>query len=402
MPARLAATERALAADDGSSARWAWLFALALLLAWIAWAGLARVRVVEVSRSARLEIRQPSLGLSALQAGPIARHSLQLGRTVRAGEVLAEIDDPIGDARRREVQAQLDALPARRTALLAEREAVAARRTQAGRGHDAGLGAAQARAEQVRTQLALAWDTERRLETAASGGGVSAQDLARARSERQRLQDAERAAHADADRESASAREHVDELRERLTAIDGRLAAWQAEHDGLRAALDRLEAERERRRVRAPDDGVIVESTELGPGTWVAEGQRLATLLPDGPLRLVAEFDAARALGRLQPGQTAELRLDARPWTEHGRVAARVQRVAGEPRNGLLRVELALSAATDDAARLALQHGLSGQVEVTLERISPARLVWRRVAGWTDTATGGAERVAAAAPTHGR
>jgi hypothetical protein len=49
--------------------------------------------------------------------------------------------------------------------------------------------------------------------------------------------------------------------------------------------------------------------------------------------------------------------------------------VAGEVRNGQVRVELALL--PDSAPPIPVQHGLPGTVEVEVDRVSPATLVLR-------------------------
>jgi membrane fusion protein (multidrug efflux system) len=52
-----------------------------------------------------------------------------------------------------------------------------------------------------------------------------------------------------------------------------------------------------------------------------------------------------------------------------------VTEVADEIRDGRLRVELALR--PDPASRIPLQHGMTGTLEVEVERISPAEVLLR-------------------------
>src|SRR5205085_2168004 len=133
-----------------------------------------------------------------------------------------------------------------------------------------------------------------------------------------------------------------------------------------RATVARLRTQIEARQVRAPADGVIGEVQPLAPGAYVAAGQKLATIVPDGDLTIVAEFAPDGALGRLKPGQLARLRLDGYPWAQYGVVNARVARVAGEMRDGLLRADLV--AAPDAAGRAPRRHGMTGSAEVAVER----------------------------------
>ncbi len=127
----------------------------------------------------------------------------------------------------------------------------------------------------------------------------------------------------------------------------------------------------------------------------MAQGERLATVVPHGGLIIVADFTPASVLGRIRPGQSARLRLDGFPWAQYGSVPATVTRVAGEVRDGLVRVEFTPVLAA--APRLALQHGLPGSVEVGIEQVSPAQLVLR-AAGRFDASAPAAAPLPAGAP----
>jgi membrane fusion protein (multidrug efflux system) len=144
----------------------------------------------------------------------------------------------------------------------------------------------------------------------------------------------------------------------------------------LGAVVDRLESELELRRVVAPVSGTVGEASNLKIGTVVSAGERLGAIVPGGSLKIVAQFQPADALGRIQTGQRARLRLDGFPWTQYGALSATVTRIANEVRDGLVRVELKPAA----DFQLALQHGLPGAAEVEVEQISPAALLLR-VAG---------------------
>ena len=124
---------------------------------------------------------------------------------------------------------------------------------------------------------------------------------------------------------------------------------------------------------RWPDDSGKWPTLQIG--TFVKAGDKLGAVVPAGSLKLVADFLPAVALGRVQAGQPARLRLDSFPWTQYGSLAATVSSVASEVRDGRVRVELAVD--SEPAARLPLQHGLRGTVEVEVERVAPATLVLR-------------------------
>ena len=112
----------------------------------------------------------------------------------------------------------------------------------------------------------------------------------------------------------------------------------------------------------------------------LAAGTRLCTIVPSGDLRIVALYPPAVALGRIRPGQQARVRLEGFPWTQYGSPTARVSSVAGEARDGTIRVELTLESRT---AGIPLQHGLPAEVDVEVERISPVALVLRTIGAET-------------------
>ncbi|MFL5343425.1 MAG: HlyD family secretion protein [Hyalangium sp.] len=161
----------------------------------------------------------------------------------------------------------------------------------------------------------------------------------------------------------------LEERQQRLTTLSpGEQLASQAE-------MARLRYEIERRTLRAPSAGTLADLSPLQVGAVVRAGDRLATIIPPGDLRIVAEFTPAAALGRIQVGQRGELRLDAFPWTQFGTLAATVSQVAGEVRDGRIRVELAITPGSSSA--IPLQHGLPGTLEIEVERVSPAMLAFR-------------------------
>ena len=106
----------------------------------------------------------------------------------------------------------------------------------------------------------------------------------------------------------------------------------------------------------------------------MATGTQVAVVIPAGDLRIEAHFPAATAAGRLKPGQPARLRLDGFAWTAFGTAQAEVTRVGTEPREGRLPVELALSWLPPGVPA---EHGLTGLVEVEIERVRPVVLLLR-------------------------
>jgi multidrug efflux pump subunit AcrA (membrane-fusion protein) len=136
-----------------------------------------------------------------------------------------------------------------------------------------------------------------------------------------------------------------------------------------------LEDEIDKRRIRAPIAGRLGDVAALTVGAFVRVGDELSMIIPKGALRIVAQFAPDEALGRIQRGQSGELRLFAFPWTQYGSVSGVVERVAQEVRDGRVRVELLIP--EPRAARVPLQHGLPGSLQIAVDATSPASLAWR-------------------------
>jgi membrane fusion protein (multidrug efflux system) len=160
----------------------------------------------------------------------------------------------------------------------------------------------------------------------------------------------------------------------RLKSLAAEIARIEAEMPPIQASISRLEYEIEKRRIRAPIDGKVGEAAVLRIGAVVREGEKLGAIVPNGTLALVAQFPPP-ALGRVRPGQPARLRLEGFPWMQYGSVNATVTRVAGEVREGSVRVELVLAGSLP--TEIPFQHGLPGSVEVEVERVTPADVVLR-------------------------
>jgi multidrug resistance efflux pump len=368
-------TQRALAADGQRGVLLGFGLAGLLALAWLAWFLLARVPVKVVSAEARLEAVDQVHTLQVEVAGRVAELLVEPGATVEEGEILVvlastELAQQVAAAQgeERALRARLESCG---IALEAQEQSLALAR-QARMAADA---EARAHVDEARASATVAAEDAARVDRLHAERSISEMEMLEVRAEAQRTaaaldasaQGPARAAW-EVEREVSGLVSEVEELRAECAGIDGALASQQA----TIATLDR---ELERHRVRAPKAGQIVELAALSPGTVVSAGERLGALLPQGDLRLVAWFEPGHSLGRIQPGQPAVFRADAFPWIEHGSQAALVTRVAGELREGRLRADL--EPLDPQAASFPLQHGLTGSVEVEVERVSPARLVLR-------------------------
>jgi membrane fusion protein (multidrug efflux system) len=370
-------TMRALEGDGFGRIAVAVAIIAVLLAGWVSWALFARVGVLVRSTSARLEVGQKAHPVEPAVAGRVARNLLVLGREVKEGDVLVELDATATQLQIAELGARLAGLgpqlAARRRELATQSAAASAdsARSPVARA-EAGAHAAEAEiaAQQARDAL-------ERLQRLRAEKLVSQADLVRAEGDVQRLQSvavAQRAAAARVAHESTAA-----EQTARALVGEAEREIAQLESDGLvlTAQLQKLEHEALLHTVRATITGRIAEVVPAPPGRQVQAGERLAAIVPPGEVLLVANLPPAEAFGRVHPGQSARFQLSGFPWMQYGALHATVARVASEVSDGAVRVELTLD--PDAPAHIPIEHGLPGLVEIEIERVAPAVLILRGV-----------------------
>ena len=366
---------RSLNADRRSRrAIWLLIVAVLILACWGAWFLQARISRYEISDHARLEVDRAVSVLQAPIAGRVTSSALALGRHVNAGETLLEIEAAPQQLELSEAQARVaavnpqirslnDEIAAQQKAQQAEREA--------GR---AALQQARAQFREADAQARLADDEAARTVRMRAEGLVAERELVRAQAEqrsRRAAAEALESAVLKLEREQQTNDHDRDARMEQLRADITRL---ESDRSVAAKSVDRLAYEVQRRRVIAPVSGRLGEVAVLRAGGYVEEGDKVGAIVPDGRLRVVAEFAPPAALGRIRTGQHARLRLQGFPWMQFGAIPATVASVGSEVRDGQVRVELNVD---ELKTSIPLQHGLPGTVEVQVEDVSPAVLVLR-------------------------
>ena len=352
------------------------LLALALLSAWFAWLFLARVSLYEVSGVARLESEQAGYTVEASVGGRVVNTDLAVGKEVKRGDVLAELDTSGQRLQLSEEQARLASITPQLQALVGEvaaREQAIREQRQA---DGVALDEARARVEEAESAAQYAEDQTRRLSQLFAEGVISEMEALRAKTEAK----SKRAA-VDSLKFTVQRLEREQQAREtEARAAVEKLLRERRQLEGLRsasaAAVERLRNEIERRVIRSPATGQLGEVANSKSGAVLREGERLGTVVPPGGLKVVAEFPPD-VVGLIRSGQAARMRLSSFPWTQYGTLAATVTSVAGEVRDGKIHVEMALRDVS--SSPIPVQHGLPGTVEIEVERVSPAALLLRAV-----------------------
>jgi membrane fusion protein (multidrug efflux system) len=353
----------------------------------VTWSVVAEVPIVKVSSQARIEPHNAVYRIEPPSAGRVVRSMLNLDEDIKEGDLLIEFDTR---AERLELEQSKATVAALEQELAVIRDQIANKKnevTATGKVDEVAVREAQEKEQEIaprhklaeeRAQLALKSPTgsiseleklERATDVDALGYAKSAQSLAIIRLRREQTV-----------RGQTLTADLLGLKREELKT-EGSLRE-------LKVAIERLEYQIEKKHYRAPASGHLVDVAELGAGAFIADGQRVGTIVAnDAEVRVRARFPK-EVVGMIQPGQTAQLKLDGYPWTIYGTVPAKVTRVGTEPGlvatpeaiPGTVRVELDIETPAD--SRIQLHHGMTATVEVEVARVSPIGLLMRAIGEW--------------------
>ncbi|HEX7954157.1 MAG TPA: efflux RND transporter periplasmic adaptor subunit [Burkholderiales bacterium] len=310
---------------------WFAAFGIALLIAfgWVATTSgpLAPIRVTAIP--AGLGDVSPALfGIGTVEArrayvigpttaGRVRRVLADVGDSVKAGQLLAEMDPVDLDAR----------MTAAGASLARARSAVQM---------------AQAQIQDARSRQELATSEARRYVDLGRKGFVSP-SVVEAKLQEQQSADAQRA------------------------SAESALAG--ARHDLARFGADRESATRQRSNIRlvAPVDGVVT-SRDAEPGSTVVAGQAVLNLMDPGSLWIKVRLDQGRSSG-LKAGLPAEIKLRSRSGEAHTGTVARVEPVSDSV------TEERIAQVTFDTMPQGLSTGEMAEVTLRLPAVRDALVI---------------------------
>lgn len=346
-------------------------------------------------------------------AGVVAHVRARDNLAVRRGDTLLALDAAAGEERRRSLRERVEAARlevADLEALLSATEASAAARdgpaTNAGPGLGSLAGSGRSAAVRLRTPRYAQALAE--LRTAL---GESALDVERARGELARarrlaalqlLPPAELEARTlDLAQAKARARAVLDRYRSGWAAD---LADRRSTLRDLAATLSDADQAAKLSVVLATADGTVQEWTGVAPGSFVAAGERLGVLSPDGALE--AELLVpSRDIGLLRPGLPVRLLVDAFDYRDWGALHGRIREVSadavvvdGRP---LFRVRCTLAGGRlrlGNGAVARLQRGMTLDGRFILARRTLLQLLRDRATDWIAPRSGATDADGNAAP----
>lgn len=379
-------TLQALMADSMYRSRAGIAAIVIVVSAWFTWFLFAEIGIYKTA-PARIQAEGEIHVVETLIDGRVVTINMTVGKEVHAGDILVELEDTAVRLKLAELSALLDSAHAQQRAINASIAAEERALTNVQGGSPMAQAEAKHRYEQAKANAVLAEKELERWRKLHESGFVAElpvlereTTLLRRRSETEELRLAITRQGKDRRADEADRHASIERLRRDAAELVGFI-------DSTTKIVQQTEYENRHYLLRAPVNGSLSEVAELRPGMMVRSGERLATILPSGELKMLADFTPT-AIGHIRPGQPAWLRLEGFPWGQYGRVKATVVRVAREPRIGKIHVELSLPSRH---ATIPLQHGLLGIVEVEVDRASPAVLILRAAGALlrSDTADAG-------------
>ncbi|MGA9770639.1 MAG: HlyD family efflux transporter periplasmic adaptor subunit [Blastocatellia bacterium] len=328
-----------------------------------------------MSDSGRIEVDTSLYPIASPISGKVTAIHLAVGQEVQKDDLLIEFESEDEKLRLDEASKQLSAFTPQLGALRDEVTAEEAARKEQIAAAQIAIDQARSQLEEAKASVQLAEDEAARSERLQANGLVSEADLARAKTEVRKQRAAAEALRLQIDKLQANLRNGDSDSQVRIERLNRQILAIQGDITTAKATSNRLSHDIEKRVIKAPVSGRIGEAVDLRAGAVVNAGDKIGVIIPAGELKVVAYFRPSSALGRIHPGQSARLRLEGFPWTQYGVIKATVTTVASEPRDGRIRIDLAMH--RDPASAIPFQHGLPASVEVEVARLSPATLLLR-------------------------
>jgi HlyD family secretion protein len=345
---------------EGAARAVAWLV-LALFGASLAWACFARLDVVAAAEGrliprSNLQIVQPA------ETGIVRELLVREGESVRAGQVLARMDAKLSEADRRQlanelrlrrlqlrrIDAELRGTPLTREAtdapeLFSQVQAQYLARRQAHLDTIATERAVLAKAEQdlksaleVESKLRRTLPIYRQQEKAIDdltrdgfAGRLMLLDRQRERIQQEQDLAAQQFTIASLRATLAQSNQKVAQIQSAYRqALQNERVETEASANRLQEDSEKLAHREELLELRSPHDGVVKDLATRTPGSVIAAGTVLMTVVPDNePLQAevwITHLDA----GLVEPGQAAKIKLAAYPFQRYGLVRGAVAHVS--------------------------------------------------------------------------
>lgn len=370
-------TTRSLKADGYRGAYLTLIVVTILSVGWSWWFTQGAVATWEVTSQATLEVNGKVYRIDSPLDGKVEQQFLDVEKPVKKGDVLLVLESGRLRLSLAEEQAQFESYEAQLAAAQAQGEAnmLALQRAVTEAENLVAKTTSELRTAEANTSVRR--DVAERYARLAKEEMVSQIDNLDARAKLDQAKGAENALALSLKLHRSQKKTAVQQLAVARTEMEERTTLLHGSINKSREIIKRLQLEISERTIRAPISGTLGEVAAIQQGRYVAQGFGVCTIVPDGEPRVFAHFNPGVALGRIRTGQEARVRLQGFPWTQFGSLTARVSKVGGEPRDGLVQVDLELVGETP--AHIPLQHGMPGTVEVKIDSLSPWSMILRSI-----------------------
>ncbi len=321
-----------------------------MVLAFAAAAGIYLLATANQESTDDAQVEADVVPVAARVNGQIAKRLVEDNQRVKKGDLIIQIDEADFAARLRQAEAEADTARAQAAAADAQVQVVeasakgglqSARASYSGSSMGVANAVAQLAAAKAGLERAKAEARKGELDLQRTKQLVAGNALPRERLDNAQVAyDATQAALAQAQAQVAAAADmqrlastRVGEARGRLdqsTPIAAQIASSKANADLARAhikvseaALELAKLQLSYTKVIAVEDGLVTRLS-VQPGQMIQIGQPLAELVPDRTY-VVANFKETQ-VGRMRPGQSAKVRIDAFPGVD---IEAKVESLAG-------------------------------------------------------------------------
>ncbi|MEP0871005.1 HlyD family efflux transporter periplasmic adaptor subunit [Trichocoleus desertorum AS-A10] len=341
----------------------------------VAWAWFGQINEVGHARG-QLVPKGQVYKIHPIELGKVTRLAVQEGQDVKAGQVVAELDNQIaaGEVERLQKMLMLDQVQLSQTQTLIERTALEAKTQTAIAQADAQaqtVTIAQAQSQAATAQKLLAQGQGdaaaqatrlERLQPLVAEGAIAKEqtfeveqalrdrqraitqqqgELQQALSEAKRLQAGLAQKQAEGRKAQLEAQQRIQQLEVQATELEAKISETQN-------LLVTAQAKLQQRFLYAPVSGVVLSLDVPNTGEVVQPGQTIAEISPsNAPLVLSAALPNQEA-GFVKPGMQVQVKLDAYPFQEYGIIPGKVLTISpatkpDERLGPVYRLEIALN-----------------------------------------------------------
>lgn len=264
------------------------------------------------------------------QGGTLQRVLVQPNQSVRAGSLLAEIDNRSLQLERQQLQQEQQALRRQLSMARGEQQSLAAQAAALRNVNQSITQASRQGVAQALTTLDFERGELERYRSLAAEGAVP-RSVVEERQARRIVTESEvlKALQGVAEQEARGVRELA---RLRQAEFQARSAADELHKQVLQreTRLRQLERAIAQTRILAPIDGSVVSTALRHAGQVLQAGEPLAVLAPQSAPLDVRLQVPPESISQVKPGQAATLRISACPTAEFGVLPARVESVAAD------------------------------------------------------------------------